>query len=1249
MVYHATVHAVLAILVSLASAQTFDGTGAVVPPGAVDPTVPLLGFGGAPAEGGTVGLMGEAATNTVVEELRDGDEVIVEPVVGSLFGVGLSGAVTAHRRVDVALSAPVWLATDGLATGPALGDLHLWVPVRVLDRGPVRFAVVPMVRLPTGPDARYLGDPAGGGLLSSVGVRGGPLFAHADLGLDVGGATGADDWPGSARLRFALDGGVRVADVALHAELRGRSPVGASLPSVPTEAIVALRGQPTERVALSLGGGRAVTRGVGAGALRMFVGTNIRWGRDDAVPEPEVTTKPVREVNVIDPLRLPVRGATVVAGNAERTTDHEGFTDLPLRAVRSGELTVTAPGFLPRTLPISVDDPYWEVQLERAPVPVAVNVVGPDGASVDARVTLSGPAEAGESSVDEAGVQTWNLPQGSWTVAIDAEGFGAQERTVVIDDRRIDPIRVDAILTEQVRPDTSLAVKVVDALGRPVEDAVVAIENRDLGTTGSGGDLKVQGLEEGEHAIVVRSTTYGQAVVSEVTLSPDDPATVVVPLDWQDGSVLVQVTGPDGQPTDAEIHFEGPESLPERAVGADGEELFVLRPGRWEVGVRSATLAPQRRVVEVVEGEHGLVTLQVGLQPAEAGDATLELAVVDPDGWPVTDLLVSLDGASVGATGPEGTLTLQELQRGVRFVQVQGDLVVPRLTEVDLVGDRQRAEVVVWWVDGVVDIEVVDADNRPLDATIAPHGEAEYPAFSLGLDGFERRVLTPGPWALEATYEGLETRSRYVEVPSGTHRRMRVPFRLEPPAPQVGQLTLVVRDPEGSKPPTASVTLGGDDAGDASGGFFQLDGVPLGPLEVTVDVPGLAPWTQTVEMEEITEVAVQPTWAPGAVRVTTTGPDGPLAATLTAVGPGDKVITELTGGSRVLELTPGAWTLTASYDGLATVDRTVTLPDTPTLTEVSIPMAPPEPKVRLSVVAPDATPLAGVAVTVDGTKVGTTDEAGVLSVELPEGSEQAVIALDLDDETLDDMEVVVAAKEGEQQVDLVAEYKPVAVPVSVVVAPPPPEEEVDGQVSPPPPATPAPAADLVAYGDGRAEGVVVNGEGSLELAPGTWTVTGRTADGEVGTARVVVPPPTADGAAEVATVQLELQPVATRADGDVLRPEVPLLFDLDQAVLRADAQAVADDMARWLLADRTAAVVEVAGHTDDQGGVVYNQELSERRARAVRDALVARGVAPERLVARGYGVMRPITDNSTRELRSRNRRVDFIIEEMAED
>ncbi|HNC97874.1 MAG TPA: OmpA family protein, partial [Myxococcota bacterium] len=71
--------------------------------------------------------------------------------------------------------------------------------------------------------------------------------------------------------------------------------------------------------------------------------------------------------------------------------------------------------------------------------------------------------------------------------------------------------------------------------------------------------------------------------------------------------------------------------------------------------------------------------------------------------------------------------------------------------------------------------------------------------------------------------------------------------------------------------------------------------------------------------------------------------------------------------------------------------------------------------------------------------------------------------------------------------------------------------------------------------------------------------------------------------------------------------------------------------------------LEVAGHTDSDGNDNFNLELSQRRVEAVLQYLVARGVAPERLVAKGYGESRPVANNRSPDGKAKNRRVEFQI------
>jgi len=70
--------------------------------------------------------------------------------------------------------------------------------------------------------------------------------------------------------------------------------------------------------------------------------------------------------------------------------------------------------------------------------------------------------------------------------------------------------------------------------------------------------------------------------------------------------------------------------------------------------------------------------------------------------------------------------------------------------------------------------------------------------------------------------------------------------------------------------------------------------------------------------------------------------------------------------------------------------------------------------------------------------------------------------------------------------------------------------------------------------------------------------------------------------------------------------------------------------------------VEIIGHTDDVGSDKFNQELSEKRANAVKFYLIANGISPKRLTARGMGEKDPIASNKIPEGRALNRRIEFI-------
>ena len=111
---------------------------------------------------------------------------------------------------------------------------------------------------------------------------------------------------------------------------------------------------------------------------------------------------------------------------------------------------------------------------------------------------------------------------------------------------------------------------------------------------------------------------------------------------------------------------------------------------------------------------------------------------------------------------------------------------------------------------------------------------------------------------------------------------------------------------------------------------------------------------------------------------------------------------------------------------------------------------------------------------------------------------------------------------------------------------------------------------------------------------------------------------------------------------DKLELKEKLYFAWDQATIEAASYPVLDEVAQ-ALKDNRAFRVQVEGHTDSTGGDDHNQTLSEKRADAVVDYLVAHGVAKDRLVSKGFSSSVPVDTNATAAGRENNRRVEFVV------
>lgn len=98
-----------------------------------------------------------------------------------------------------------------------------------------------------------------------------------------------------------------------------------------------------------------------------------------------------------------------------------------------------------------------------------------------------------------------------------------------------------------------------------------------------------------------------------------------------------------------------------------------------------------------------------------------------------------------------------------------------------------------------------------------------------------------------------------------------------------------------------------------------------------------------------------------------------------------------------------------------------------------------------------------------------------------------------------------------------------------------------------------------------------------------------------------------------------------------------VFFDYDSAALTSDGTAVLDRQATWL-ATYGSVTLNVEGHCDERGTREYNLALGEKRAKAVRDYLVSKGVAPSRLQTISYGKDNPTCTESDESCYSQNRR-----------
>jgi len=103
-----------------------------------------------------------------------------------------------------------------------------------------------------------------------------------------------------------------------------------------------------------------------------------------------------------------------------------------------------------------------------------------------------------------------------------------------------------------------------------------------------------------------------------------------------------------------------------------------------------------------------------------------------------------------------------------------------------------------------------------------------------------------------------------------------------------------------------------------------------------------------------------------------------------------------------------------------------------------------------------------------------------------------------------------------------------------------------------------------------------------------------------------------------------------------------ILYDFDKATLRPESVVELNRLV-VILTEHSLIKIEISSHTDSKGADSYNQRLSQRRAQSVVDYLFKKGIAKDRLVAKGHGELKPVSTNDTDEGRQLNRRTEFKV------
>ena len=424
--------------------------------------------------GGTI--LGEYSGPTVDVYKVNGDDEDRDTLRPSFSAINLGGTFAITRAVGVSVAVPAFLGTDH-----TWGDVRLAVPLHALTpaRGEPGFGLsfVPHLDVPTGDELNWLGNRGfGGGGTVATGWSTSRWQVVANVGGYYQPLIEYENLRAGPHLLAALGGGALVTDnIAVRAEVNYRpslvrtEPAGAESPG---EVLISARGSYLWGLNWTAGLGTAISSGVGASPIRVFVGGGGAIGKEpladadrdhifDALDNCKTEPETVNEykdrdgcpdalgdlaVHLVDEDKNVVPDAAVAAAGATGTSDVTGSVNL--KGVVPGRVSGTATHAAYEAARFDVD-PLMEgpneqtVTMRFKLVPVHVKTVDQNGAPVAARVRFEGPTDFGYRFVGANGLGTFELRPGKWRLLISTENGGTERRDIEVPPGRTEPVLVD--------------------------------------------------------------------------------------------------------------------------------------------------------------------------------------------------------------------------------------------------------------------------------------------------------------------------------------------------------------------------------------------------------------------------------------------------------------------------------------------------------------------------------------------------------------------------------------------------------------------------------------------------------------------------------------------------------------------------------------------------------------------------------------------------------------------------------------